>query len=107
MVCLQATGQTPVTVVSAVCDNGEKFRSADNQQIEEWCGTTLTGLSGCVPYLVSWDQNDNNPDSIREIGCRISGNRLYIHSNTEGGDDDEVGKGSVCGAVCGANVVVK
>ncbi|MCP6720193.1 MAG: hypothetical protein KJI72_02650 [Patescibacteria group bacterium] len=96
----------PVSIYTAVCDDGEKSRSGNNQIIEEWCGGANSLPSNlCVPFLQNFKHNDpNDPDNIKELYCAINSRRLFVHVNTEGGDNDEIGKGSRCGAICGLEI---
>lgn len=91
-----------VKVYSEVCNDGEAFRSANNQIIETWCGpVSLLPSNNCVPFLQKFFHNDGDPDMIREISCGVASNRLFIRADTEGGDNEAIGAGSICGAICG------
>jgi hypothetical protein len=88
-------------VYKANCLGDVKSRSSNKEVIDQWCGQSHPALNdNCVPFLVSFNQNDNDPDAIRNIACGIANNRLFIHTDTTGGDDELIGYGSVCGAIC-------
>lgn len=98
----------PPVVFRSVCRGCKNCTSGGVDQ--SWCGPadTRLGNANCSPFLVIQNQNDGDQDQVEEVGCYIDdvSQRLYIRLETSGGDDEETTRDSVCGAICGGQMVI-